>query len=72
MEYCNSCAEIGIGRGLDTEKEIELIEKWKPLHSSHVVVDTPRVIADCNGVLIAWILPSILPPRLQVGSTVAA
>lgn len=48
------------------EKEIKLIEQWQPLHTSDVRVETPRVFADRNGILIAWVLPSIVPLALQV------
>ena len=64
--YCQDCVDVGIGRGLAIEKEIALIEKWQPLHRSHVVVETPRAFADGNGIIIAWVLPSIVPPALQV------
>ena len=65
-EYCQECFNIGVGRGLDMKKEIRLVEQWQPLHTSHILVETPRVFADQNGILLAWVLPSIISPILQV------
>ena len=59
--------DFGAGRGLDMKKELRLMQEWEPLHTSHVLVETPRAFADINGILVAWVLPSIVPPSMQVG-----
>ena len=66
-EYCQDCQKIRTGRGGNSVKEAWLREKWgvgKPT----VRVSTPRTLVDRNGIILAWILPSILDEATQVCS----
>lgn len=48
--------------------EIDINARFKPLRDVLVAVRSPRTIVDRFGRILAWILPEILPPRIQVCS----
>lgn len=65
-EYCRDIDRLHVGQGRNKKKESLLQDRWPGMYTSAVHINNPRAIADTKGRIVAWILPGILHPALQV------
>lgn len=63
--YCKVCDRRALGEG-HSPKERKLAEEFQSWAASLKSITKPRTVVDTFGRVIAWILPEILPQRLQV------
>ncbi|KAI0073593.1 hypothetical protein K474DRAFT_1710551 [Panus rudis PR-1116 ss-1] len=66
-EYCRDCIEKRLRDGMYSDREKAMSDQWGTwIPGTRVRLQSPRMIADRYGRVMAWILPNVLPPRIQV------
>lgn len=67
-KYCKVCDHRALGDG-HSKKEQRISQEYESWAASTKSIVTPRTVVDQFGRIIAWVLPGILPERLQVDTT---
>ncbi|KAK7681501.1 hypothetical protein QCA50_015233 [Cerrena zonata] len=63
--YCHDLAQIGTSLGRKGKKEAKLWKRYPWVDSCIRSISSARTVVDCYGRIMTWILPDILPVRMQ-------
>ncbi|KAK7696325.1 hypothetical protein QCA50_000979 [Cerrena zonata] len=63
-KYVIECEKAGLRSGM-SKGEDDILANFPPYDSEPRAITSPRTIVDCNGRIMAWVLPNVLPKRIQ-------
>ncbi|KAK7680045.1 hypothetical protein QCA50_016991 [Cerrena zonata] len=65
-KYRTECIRRQVHNGMQKDKEVRLQKDFPSVRRNMRLVHSPRTVVDKYGRIIAWLLPGILPQRLQL------